>query len=154
MLDVINKNLNNISLSRAWSLFFIYGVVVSLAIQIIILPLLLPQYHAGELWGCCDGLLAGGDWLTYQKIAIRASHQISEFGWGSWQLRYGGFGLVGVMSAIYSFFEISKRSLSISIDRILYISHTYYAYEKCCLESQKHCKIFYSITRRTLKILW
>ncbi len=83
-----------------WIIFFLYAVVISLLIQLLILPIILPQYHMGH------GLLDGGDWTFYHSKAVEISYNINANGWSHWELRPRGFGLLGVISALYSFFGV------------------------------------------------
>jgi len=93
-------NFNRVSSFQIWNIFFIYSVFVSLAVQFVILPIIFPQHHFG------DGLLNGGDWVFYHTAAVQASNEINLNGWSSWELRPSGFGIVGIVSAIYSFCDI------------------------------------------------
>ena len=102
LLSTLIQYLNNKTIYKIWGIFFIYSAFVSLAIQLIILPIFLPQYHGG------DGLLSGSDAYVYQVKAVYEANQINDLGWGAWQLRPKGWGVVGVISAFYAFVGIDK----------------------------------------------
>ena len=115
-MNTILAKFQNIKYTQIWGLFFFYSVFVSLAIQFFILPILLPQYHLG------DGLLNGGDWTFYQRKALEISSEINKNGWVFWELRPQGFGLVGIISAIYVFFDIYKPYILIPLFSALHAS--------------------------------
>ena len=101
----MEKALNYFStfnLLKIWIIFFFYSAGISVLIQFLILPIFLPQFHIG------DGLLDGGDWTFYHSRAVDLSNKIIEQGWSYWEIKPNGFGLIGFISAIYSFFEILK----------------------------------------------
>ena len=101
-LIIIINNLNNKKLSSIWGTFFVYSVLVSVAIQFIFLPFIFPQYHGGK------GMLIGGDWGIYHLRAYVEYIKIIEYGWDAWQLKPQGWGITGFISAVYSFFGIPK----------------------------------------------
>ena len=82
--------------TRTWLLVFGYSVFVACTIQFILLPILIPSWHAG------DGLMIGGDWIVYHKEAIDLSEAISRDGWGAWELRYESHSLSGILGALYA----------------------------------------------------
>lgn len=83
---------------KVWLLFFIYSILVSVIVKFIILPFILPAWHAG------NGLMIGGDWLYFDKLAIDLSQKIRSEGWRAWELRPGLIGQApaGIASAIYA----------------------------------------------------
>ncbi len=83
-------------LLSAWLLFFVFAAVVALSLQWVVLPFLLPEIHAG------NGLLAGGDWVGFHKIAMELAEKIHVQGWSAWELRPYGHSPAGIAAAIYA----------------------------------------------------
>ena len=92
-------NLKKINPLQTFGLFFLYSVLISLILQLFVLPVLFPNL------GTIDGLISG-DMTLYHNKSVIISENISQLGWSAWELRPDGFGIVGVVSAIYSFFDI------------------------------------------------
>ena len=92
-------NLKKINSFQAFGLFFLYSVFISLILQFFVLSILLPNL------GTVDGLISG-DMTFYHNRSVVVSENISQLGWSAWELRPQGFGIVGVVSAIYSFFNV------------------------------------------------
>jgi hypothetical protein len=82
----------------AGSIFFLFASVAALLLQLVILPHIFPDLHAGH------GLLLGGDWTGYHAIGARLSDQIHIQGWGAWQLRPLDHAAAGVAAAFYALF--------------------------------------------------
>jgi len=95
-MEKIINYLSTYNLTKVWFIFFLYSLGISVTVQFLILPILLPQFHMGH------GLLDGGDWTFYHSLAVDLSNKIKEHGWHFWQLKPNGFGLIGFISAIYS----------------------------------------------------
>lgn len=93
---------NNLYYFKFWLLIFLFILVTSLLIQLIILPQFFPQIHAG------DGLLIGGDWVRYHQIALELAEKISIEGWSAWELRPEHQAPAGIAAAIYTITGISK----------------------------------------------
>ncbi|WP_435189526.1 hypothetical protein ACMAZA_01875 [Pseudothioglobus sp. nBUS_23] len=114
MLVSLNNILNNKSLSYIWFIFFLYSVLISFVVQLIILPYFVPFLHSG------NGQLVGGDWANYQARAVFEFNKINELGWEAWQLRPSGWGMTGLISAIYSLFGSTKPYLLIPLYSLLH----------------------------------
>ncbi len=113
----MEKALNYFStfnLTKVWIIFFVYSTGISVLIQFLILPVFLPQFHMGH------GLLDGGDWTFYHTKAVEFSNLIKEHGWSYWQLKPDGFGLIGFVSLIYSFFGIFEPYVLIPFFSLLH----------------------------------
>ena len=95
--------LNPKPISMIWLMFFFYAIAISLAIQFLILPYILPQYHDG------NGILSGVDSYLYHIRAEKQFNLIMDFGWSAWELRPEGWGITGVISAFYAFFLLSRN---------------------------------------------
>jgi len=104
----INSFLNGITIFQAFSIFFAYSALLSLTIQII-LTFLGPPFSYG------DGLLDGGDWKVIHDRASYIAGEIIIHGWNVWEFRPEGWGIVGLISAHYAFFELNKPFLLIPI---------------------------------------
>lgn len=85
-----------LTLWNLWLVFFMYTATVAFTVQFILLPYLFPAWHAG------DGLLKGGDWISFHNIALNLSEQIQMFGWSAWTLRPDGQAPAGIAGAIYA----------------------------------------------------
>jgi len=89
--------IEELSDQKLWLLFFIITLVIILMVQLVILPYVLPFWHAG------DGLLAaGGDWVAFHKTAVEMAENIKVEGWSAWELRPRGWMPAGVAGAIYA----------------------------------------------------
>ena len=83
----------------------LYGMIVSVAIQFLILPYVLPGIHAG------NGLLAGGDFPGLHDIAARMAAKIQREGWLKWELLPEGQSSAGLASIVYALIYPSPWSL-------------------------------------------
>lgn len=79
-----------------WLVAFGYGALAAVAIQLVLLPLVFPQWHYG------NGLLVGGDWTGFHREAVELSARIASEGWGVWELDYFGHPVSGMLAAIYA----------------------------------------------------
>lgn len=79
-----------------WLAAFTYASGLAFLVQLVVLPYLFPQWHAGE------GLLIGGDWLEYHRLAVELAAQISQQGWSVWSLRPAGHAAAGIAAAVYA----------------------------------------------------
>src|SRR3972149_2847474 len=84
-----------ISNLKLWTLFFIYTLLAGLLIQLILLPYVFPTMHAG------DGLLLGGDWVGFNRLAIELADKIHAQGWSAWELKPDGQPVAGIASIFY-----------------------------------------------------
>ena len=84
---------------RLWLYFFIYAVLTGLIVQLVILPYVFPQLHAG------NGLLSGRDWVSFHEQAVVMAQRIELDGWGEFLLRPDGDNAItGVTSFFYILF--------------------------------------------------
>ena len=81
--------------TRIWVLVFVYTLLAGIALQLVVLPHLLPTLHAG------DGLFKGLDGPKFHRIATAKYQAITEQGWQAWEPTPGGQLVSGVASAIY-----------------------------------------------------
>lgn len=79
-----------------WCAFFAYTATLALSVQLLLLPYVFPQWHAG------NGLLVGGDWLWFHELAVNLARGIARHGWGVWELRPRGQAPAGIAAAIYT----------------------------------------------------
>jgi hypothetical protein len=82
--------------ARVWAATFAYAAGSALLVQLVLLPHLVPAWHAG------DGLLRGGDWVTFHLYASQTAERIRARGWSAFELRPMGQAPVGIASAIYA----------------------------------------------------
>ncbi len=64
--------------ARVWLCFFAYAAFASLFIQFVLLPYIVPQWHAGH------GLMTGHDWVTYHAWGVEFSRFLRMGDWHSW----------------------------------------------------------------------
>ncbi len=83
---------------KIWLLFFMYPLIVGLLVQFVVLPHLFPSLHAGE------GLMQGGDWLYFHRLAKDLAERIRADGWRAWELRPKGQAPAGIAAVFYSLF--------------------------------------------------
>ncbi len=87
---------NKVTYIKLWVAVFFYILIAGLFVQLVALPFVLPAAHAG------DGLLAGGDWVAYHRIALDLADQIKQHGWSFWQLRPEYQAPAGIAAALYA----------------------------------------------------
>ena len=91
----VDIHMKHLSL-RVWLRIFIYAIATGLLIQLLVLPHIFPQLHAG------NGLLAGRDWVGFHEQAVAHAQQIALGGWGEFRLRPDGDNaIIGVTSFFY-----------------------------------------------------
>ena len=59
-------------------IFFVYSIFLGLAVQLVVVPILFPQWHAG------NGLIKAHDWVTYHQLAVEMAAQMRENGIRAW----------------------------------------------------------------------
>lgn len=85
------------STTLEWRVFLAvatYVVLLGVVLQIIILPL--TPWHGGQ------GLMAGGDWLLFQKSAVEHATNIREMGWSVFEFKPDGHGPAGFAAYVYA----------------------------------------------------
>lgn len=97
-MHFLKKTLEELSNTKIWILFFAYSLLVSVVIQTILLPYVFPQWHAG------NGLIFGGDFTTFHKLALDQSVAVNQFGWQVYKLYVSGQLVSGVASFFYVVF--------------------------------------------------
>lgn len=83
---------------KIWFLFFTYPLCVGFFVQFVALPYLFPSLHAG------NGLMQGGDWLYFHRLAKDLAERIRLGGWHAWELRPEGQTPAGIAAIFYVFF--------------------------------------------------
>jgi hypothetical protein len=83
-------------LGRVWVATFLYAALAAVLVQLVVLPHLLPAWHAGS------GLLVGGDWIAFHNYAVRHAARIQAQGWSAFELRPRGNAPIGIASAVYA----------------------------------------------------
>lgn len=92
----IGKNNALVRLVIEWQIFlfvFVYVVFAGLVLQKIVLPL--TPWHGGQ------GLLVGGDWILFQKVALTHAAQMHELGWATFELKPQGHPPSGLAAFVY-----------------------------------------------------
>lgn len=95
MLHQIANSLERISIVKLTVALVIYAVSVAMIFQLIVLPYMLTELHAG------NGLLVNGDWVNFHKIAFEKYEEIITHGWSVWELRPRGQFPSGIASIFY-----------------------------------------------------
>ncbi|MBT9507352.1 hypothetical protein [Rhodoferax sp.] len=84
---------------KVWVVLFLYALFAGLALQVLILPHIFPQLHAG------NGLLIGRDWVGFHEQAVVHAQKVILGGWGEFLLRPDGDNsITGVASFFYVVF--------------------------------------------------
>lgn len=101
MIGTITRKISHIlNEKRAawfWWVFFCYTALVSLFVQLVLLPYLFPQWHAGH------GLLISYyDAQSTHNWALELAENIHTHGWSAWELHYRGQGNAGIAAALYA----------------------------------------------------
>ena len=84
--------------------FFVYSLCVSAVIQLYVVPQVFPQFNRG------DGLIVP-DSTGFHEIAKAKSMEISEKGWGAWELRPHRYSPAGIASIFYTVWVPKPYSL-------------------------------------------
>ena len=99
MSDLPQSGFLKHSALRVWVLIFVYAILTGCLIQLVILPYLFPQLHAG------NGLLAGRDWVGFHEQAIVHAQEITSGGWDKFRLRTDGDNaIIGLAAFFYKIF--------------------------------------------------
>jgi len=81
---------------KVWLSIFAYAILAGLAIQLVVLPYVFPQLHAG------NGLLAGRDWVGFHEQAVAHAQKIAQGGWDEFLLRPDGDNaIIGIAALFY-----------------------------------------------------
>ena len=104
-------------------LAFFWALVGGLLLQFVVLPALPSVWHVG------DGLLQGGDWVGFHRKAVMIALQITQDGWGVWELRPGGNAPTGILAGLYFVFGIYKPWLFLPINAFLFGAATFTLYK-------------------------
>lgn len=84
---------------KVWLGIFFYAIFTGLLIQLLVLPHIFPQLHAG------NGLLAGRDWVGFHQQAAVHAEQIALNGWEAFRLRPDADNaIIGVAAFFYVIF--------------------------------------------------
>jgi hypothetical protein len=92
--------------------FWFYALVTGLLFQLWLLPA--TPWHAG------DGLLAGGDWISFHQDALKLSSLINQKGWSQWEVRFNGQAPASYAAAFYTLTGIFKPWVLLPINGLLY----------------------------------
>ena len=94
-ISAITESFADRPLTVAWIVFAIYGAVVAVLVQFLVLPVLAPSLHAGH------GLLVGQDSIGYHAIAAEMAASIGQVGWSAWTLAPQGQTAAGLAAPFY-----------------------------------------------------
>lgn len=83
------------NLKNLWIVIFLYTIILGLLVQLILLPYVFPNIHAGQ------GLLIGMDGMKFHRIALRVVENINQNGWRAWELTPQGQLVSGIASIFY-----------------------------------------------------
>ena len=79
-------------------MFFLYPAIAALFVQLILLPVFFPQWHAVE------GLLVGGDLIQFHQWAVSLAEKIHTLGWSAWELHPHPEAPTGIEAIFYVLF--------------------------------------------------
>lgn len=82
---------------KVWLFAFVYAMLVGLTIQLVILPYMFPQLHAG------NGLLVGRDWVGFHEQAVAQVQKMVLGGWGEFRLRPDGDNAITGLASFFYF---------------------------------------------------
>ncbi|WP_069860184.1 hypothetical protein [Desulfoplanes formicivorans] len=91
----------------------IWVLLVGFLFQLIILPSL-PNLHAGH------GLIKGGDWTRFHRLATETAKKIERNGWHAWELRPQGQAPAGIAAALYCVTDIYKPWIFLPLNATLF----------------------------------
>lgn len=97
-----------------FAIAFAYTLLAALTIETFVLPVLLPQLHAGH------GLMVGHDSVGFHALADEMATRIQAHGWHEWQLAPDLQGAVGISAAIYALTGVHEPLVLIPIYSVLY----------------------------------
>jgi hypothetical protein len=110
-------NLKQIKSNREIKLFlavFFYVLTVGFVLQFWLLPVSIPSLHAGH------GLMKGGDWVGFHKIAVASAEKIHESGWKNWELRPELQAPSGIAAALYVVTGVEKSWVVLPLNALLF----------------------------------
>lgn len=71
-------------------------------------------------WHAGHGLLAGGDWVTFQAQAVELAERIRQEGWSAWSLRYEGQAPASLAAALYALTGVKQPWIVLPVHGVLY----------------------------------
>ena len=74
----------------------------------------MPSLHTG------NGLLKGGDWVEFHKIAIELAEKIHAEGWRNWELRPQLQAPSGIAVALYVVTGVEKPWIVLPLNSLLF----------------------------------
>ncbi|MDA9742708.1 hypothetical protein N9U91_04630 [Pelagibacteraceae bacterium] len=93
--------LNSVNLFAITFLFIIFS---SLIVQQILLPYILPQWHAYPKYEDAYGLLLRMDMKEFHLLAIEQYRKVKEYGWSHFNISPSGHEIAGIASFLYLIF--------------------------------------------------
>ena len=93
---------------------FFWAACLAVLVQFVILPYILPQYHAG------DGLCMGNDWGLFHQMAVDLAERVRADDWLVWELRPQDQAPAGIAAAFYVLTGISKPWVLIPFNAALH----------------------------------
>ncbi|MCX7626811.1 MAG: hypothetical protein N2Z69_00095 [Methylophilaceae bacterium] len=106
--DMLAKSYGRTLVIGGW----LWALVTGYVLQHWIIP--------NTLWHAGDGLLAGGDWVTFQQQALQLADKIQATGWAAWELRYEGQAPASLLAATYVLTGIFSPWVLLPISGLLY----------------------------------
>jgi hypothetical protein len=95
-LTLLHSKAGKASEKYVFLIAFLYTFFAALFVQVIFLPTLRPDWHAGH------GLLIGLDSIRFHQMAVDLAEQIKLQGWSAWQLRPDSQAPAGIAAAVYA----------------------------------------------------
>lgn len=98
--------------TRVFLFVFFLVVAMGMLLQLALIPI--SPWHAG------NGLLMGGDWVSYHALALNHSEQIDVLGWSYWNPRVNDQAPAGVAAAFYHLFSYDRPLVLLPLHALLF----------------------------------
>ena len=91
----LRKSVIPTSSYQLWLCFFLFTAIVSVFVQFIFLPYVMPSWSAGS------GLLKNMDSVGFHKMAVEMAEKMHSQGWSAWELRPQSQAPAGIAAIFY-----------------------------------------------------
>ncbi len=91
---------------------FVFVIVAGAVLQILVLPM--TPWHVGS------GLMSGGDWVSFHRLAVELAENVRQYGWSSWVLRVQGQAPASVLALLYAWTGIQQPWVLLPLHGVLY----------------------------------
>ncbi|WP_157076559.1 hypothetical protein [Castellaniella caeni] len=95
-----------------FSVVFLFANAIGFLFQFVVIPL--------GSWDAGSGLLVGGDWVYFHRLALNLVDNINRSGWAAWGLRPSGQAVSGIAAFLYKITGVSKPWVMLPLNSFLY----------------------------------